>query len=66
MLFLKMVFWLLAVFMVFCFMCCIANASTGTSPKAKLIDAVVGVIIAGLIVFMIKYFGGACCDRIKT
>ena len=58
MLFLRIVFWGISVFMVFCFMCCIANASTGTSPKAKIADAVVGVIVLALTIVIVKYFGG--------
>lgn len=46
------------VFLVFCFMCCVANASTGTNPKNKIADIVVGVSICALTIVIAKYFGG--------
>ena len=58
MLFLKMMFWLLFVFLVFCFMSCVANATTGERDGARTIDILVGVVIFALFTIMLKYFGG--------
>ena len=58
MLVLKIVFWSLMVLLVYCFMCCVTNASSGTDPRNKIADIVVGVVICALTIVIAKYFGG--------